>query len=420
MSELINNQARRQEQLRQLIQQLHDGVPFETVRQSFEETFGSVSTTEITALEQALIRDGLPVAEIQRLCDVHASVFKGSIEEIHRPQDPSELPGHPVYTFRQENTRLTALIEDRINRQLASFSEQPSKALQEKLLADLDQLLTIDRHYRRKENLLFPYLEKHDITAPPQVMWGVDDEIRAMLKEARSALADWQEGQPVDATAITIRAALEKTTEMIFKEENILFPMSLDELTNDEWRQIAEDSDEIGYTLIRSALSYPDKAIRTMFGEQERGRPVQEAPQESLKSEGVVQLPSGVFSLTELTAMLNALPFDITFVDKDDVVKYFSQGSDRIFERTRSIIGRKVINCHPPASMHVVEEILADFKAGKREHADFWIKMGPRYVLIRYFAVRDPQGEFLGTLEVTQDIAPIQAIDGEKRLLDEG
>lgn len=170
MSELINNQARRQEQLRQLIQQLHDGVPFETVRQSFEETFGSVSTTEITALEQALIRDGLPVAEIQRLCDVHASVFKGSIEEIHRPQDPSELPGHPVYTFRQENTRLTALIEDRINRQLASFREQPSKALQEKLLADLDQLLTIDRHYRRKENLLFPYLEKHDITAPPQVM----------------------------------------------------------------------------------------------------------------------------------------------------------------------------------------------------------------------------------------------------------
>ncbi|MDD2579176.1 MAG: PAS domain-containing protein, partial [Eubacteriales bacterium] len=191
-------------------------------------------------------------------------------------------------------------------------------------------------------------------------------------------------------------------------------------LTNDEWRQIAEDSDEIGYTLIRSALSYPDKAIRTMFREQERGRPVQEAPQESLKSEGVVQLPSGVFSLTELTAMLNALPFDITFVDKDDIVKYFSQGSDRIFERTRSIIGRKVINCHPPASMHVVEEILADFKAGKREHADFWIKMGPRYVLIRYFAVRDPQGEFLGTLEVTQDIAPIQAIDGEKRLLDEG
>lgn len=151
-----------------------------------------------------------------------------------------------------------------------------------------------------------------------------------MLKEARSALADWQEGQPVDATAATIRAALEKTTEMIFKEENILFPMSLDELTNDEWRQIAEDSDEIGYTLIRSALSYPDKAIRTMFGEQERGRPVQEAPQESLKSEGVVQLPSGVFSLTELTAMLNALPFDITFVDKDDIVKYFSQGSDRI------------------------------------------------------------------------------------------
>lgn len=419
MSELINNQSRRQEQLRQLIQQLHDGVPFETVRQSFEDTFGSVSTAEITALEQALIRDGLPATEIQRLCDVHASVFKGSIEEIHRPQDPSELAGHPVYTFRQENTRLTTLIDERITQKLNQFSEQPGIELQQKLLADLDQLLTIDRHYRRKENLLFPYLEKHGITAPPQVMWGVDDEIRAMLKNARSALSAWQESQSSDALINDLRAALEKTSEMIFKEENILFPMSLDELTNDEWRQIAEDSDEIGYTLIRSALSYPEQAIRTMFGDTDKDGNTQEHKPANPVDKGIVQLPSGVFSVNELTAMLNALPFDITFVDKDDIVKYFSQGSDRIFERTRSIIGRKVINCHPPASMHVVEAILEDFKAGKREHADFWIKMGPRYILIRYFAVRDEQGDFLGTLEVTQDIAPIQAINGEKRLLDE-
>ncbi|HOO26722.1 MAG TPA: PAS domain-containing protein, partial [Clostridiales bacterium] len=131
-----------------------------------------------------------------------------------------------------------------------------------------------------------------------------------------------------------------------------------------------------------------------------------------------IVLPTGEFALNELEQVLNHLPFDITFVDKNDVVKYFSQGKDRIFVRTKAVIGRNVSKCHPPASVHVVENIVADFKSGKKDHEDFWINMGDTYVYIRYFAVRDEAGEYLGVVEVTQDIKPIQAITGEKRLVE--
>ncbi len=123
-------------------------------------------------------------------------------------------------------------------------------------------------------------------------------------------------------------------------------------------------------------------------------------------------------NVNKISALLNTLPLDITFVDKDGVVKYFSNGSERIFARTKAVIGRKVQNCHPPASVHVVEEVVENLRSGKKDHEDFWIKMGLRYAYIRYFAVRDENGEFLGVLEVTQDIKPIQEITGEKRLVD--
>ena len=143
----------------------------------------------------------------------------------------------------------------------------------------------------------------------------------------------------------------------------------------------------------------------------------QPAIKEEKKEAGVIVLPTGVLKTEELIYMLNTLPFDITFVDKDDVVKYFSEAADRVFPRTRSVIGRNVSNCHPPASVHIVEQLVADFKSGKKDQEDFWIKMMGKYILIRYYAVRNDKGEFLGVLEVTQDIKPIQEITGEKRLV---
>jgi DUF438 domain-containing protein len=195
---------------------------------------------------------------------------------------------------------------------------------------------------------------------------------------------------------------------MIFKEESIMLPMLTEALTQDDWKRIADESDEIGYCLIDSVPTWTPS-----------GKSEPESQQLQQVCEGEITLPTGVLKMEELVRLLDTLPIDITFVDKDDTVRYFSQGAERVFPRTKTVIGRKVMNCHPPASMHIVEKLVEDLRAGRKDHEDFWINMGDKYILIRYFAVRSEKGEYLGVLEVTQDIRPIQAITGEKRLVSE-
>jgi hypothetical protein len=425
MSELINNRENRRIILKRLIGQLHDGKTVEEVREEFARNFSDVSAAEISQIEQDLVMEGMPITEIQRLCDVHASVFKGSIEEIHQPTDPAEIPGHPVQVFHRENRHLERLMQKEIEPLLGQAGGQDPAALFGKLQAALEKLWEIDKHYSRKENLLFPYLERNGVTAPPKVMWGVDDEIRAMIKNARREVDSWQGRSDLPAPLRQmVTDACVKIREMIFKEEHILFPLSLEKLQLEEWGSIAAESDDIGFCLLQpnSVFAWQPRQNEATAdsADQEKSGMGSSASDETPAApvDGMLRLPSGLLRLDEMVHLLNTLPFDITFVDSEDTVRYFSQGTDRIFARTKAIIGRKVAHCHPPASVHIVETILDDFKSGARDHADFWIHMGPRYVLIRYFAVRNDAGVYLGTLEVTQDIAPIKAIEGDKRLLD--
>lgn len=411
MSQVINNREYRQKVLKELIKQLHDGADPEIVKRKFQEVFEGVAAKEISDLEQSLIAEGLPVEEVQRLCDVHASVFKGSIEEIHKDeitgQSPEDTPGHPIHTFKLENRELERLIDQSLKPAAENFRKSGSEEDKNKLLEALNELLDIDKHYSRKENLLFPYLEKYGVTAPPKVMWGVDDEIRADVKQAKAMLRNGEGSREEQAKAI--EAAADKINEMIFKEENILFPMALDTLTEDEWFNIAEESDEIGYCLTSPVGKW--KPVRGNLSQDEKSRGMQQG--------GNLRFETGILTLEEINGLLNTIPVDITFIDKDNLVKYFTLGKERIFARTKAIIGRNVSNCHPPASVHIVEQMVEDFKAGRKDHEDFWIKMGSLYVYIRYFAVRNEKGEYLGTMEVTQNIAPIQALQGEKRLVSE-
>jgi len=397
MSEEINNREYRQKILKELITQLHNGKSVEEVKGRFAAVFGGVSAEEIAQAEQALIKNGLPVSEIQRLCDVHAAVFKGSIEEIHQPSDPSEIAGHPANTMKRENRAIEKLIAE-----IRKVIDQSSG--KKDVETALNRLAEIDRHYLKKENLLFPYMEQYGITVPPKVMWGVDDEIRAQLKEINMQLKTTDlfhlKGQ--------IEELLAKISEMIFKEESIMLPMLLENLTQDEWKHIADESGELGYCFIDHVPEWSPVV-----------RKEQKIVRQEETSPGVITLPTGVLKTEELVRMLDTLPIDITFVDKDDTVKYFSQGDERVFPRTKAIIGRKVSNCHPPASVHIVEKLVEDFKTGRKESEDFWIDMGERYILIRYFAVRSEKGKYLGVLEVTQNIKPIQKIKGEKRLVSE-
>ena len=404
MSEFINNSEMRKQTIKDIIKQLHEGKTVEEVKQQFEEAFEGVSASEITTAEAALIAEGVSASEIQRLCDVHASVFKGTIEEIHQhPSNAILIPGHPLNTLMRENLVISRIMNQEIKPYLKNLDGEESY---KNLLEGVNHLSQIELHYQKKENLFFPYMEKYGIVAPPQVMWGVDDEIRADIKEIKTLL---EQDSKVDSVITQkIEDVMTRVEEMIFKEENIMAPMLLDHLTQEEWKKIADESHEIGFLIKKVSEWNPVIPTKDAVVKEEEN-----------VQEGLIKLPSGIFTTEQLTCMLNTLPFDITFVDKDDFVKYFSEGKERTFIRTRSIIGRNVSNCHPPASVHIVEKIVNDFKTGRKDQEDFWIKLGDKFVLIRYYAVRNDKGEYLGVLEVTQDIKEIQQIVGEKRLVSE-
>lgn len=419
MSELINNrevdvpeQTRRQAMLKEIIKELHAGKSVEEVKARFAEAVGDVTVAEISAMEHSLMtEEGIPVSEVQRLCSVHTAIFKGSIEQIHRSSQPEERPGHPVHTFKLENREIEKLVNFRMDLHATKFQKNDSEELIFKLLEDLSLLLDLDKHYSRKENLLFPYLEKYGIYGPTKVMWGVDDNIRRMIKEAKAALSTYS-GNATEI-GIQLEEIIKEVNEMIFKEENILLPMALDKLTEDEWVKIARESDEIGFCLTAPEQEWiPERAA-------EPDGAVLEETEGATPQGGFIRFETGLLSLHQLETVLNHLPVDLTFIDENDVVRYFSHGKERIFARTKAVIGRTVQNCHPPQSVHVVEKLLEDFKAGRKDAEDFWINIKDKFIYIRYFAVRDESGQYMGTLEFTQNIAPIRALEGQKRILSE-
>jgi DUF438 domain-containing protein len=331
------------------------------------------------------------------------------------PDNPADIPGHPIHTFKMENRALERLMDKTIKPLLNELIENDNQKLRENILTEFTKLYELDKHYLRKENLLFPFLEKYEITGPPQVMWGVDDEIREDIKDLMASLSN----SDLDAKELSTKAhaAIDRVHEMIFKEENILLPMAQETLNEDEWLKIAKESHELGYCLYEPKKEWKPARVNV----EEKSKKSQSANTADSKEApaGYIKFETGVLTQKEIEAMLNAMPVDITFVDKDGIVKYFSEGRERIFPRTKAVIGRTVANCHPPGSVHIVEKIVEDLMSGKKDNEDFWIKMGDKYTLIRYFAVRDKDGSYLGTLEFTQNIAPIKAIEGEKRLLSE-
>lgn len=407
MSELINNREYRKQIIKEILRDLHQGKSVEEVKPRFDAVAGDMDAAEISLIEQSLIDEGMDVSEIQNLCDVHAAVFKEALSE--KP-DEAVPQGHPLDIYRDENQALEKLIDEEINPLLAEFkaaSAGHSAALAIQLAEKLNLLWDVDKHYSRKENLIFPFLEKYGITAPPKVMWGVDDEIRTLLKEAKRLAVNYQPANR-EPFIEKLEKTIEQVREMIFKESKILFPMLLETLSENDWLAVQDDSDQIGYCLIEPQLNW------TPDGSKKEPAVAMNSRQDA----DYIKFATGVLTPKEIENIFNHLPVDITFVDKDGIVKYFSTAKERIFHRTKTIIGRKVENCHPPASVHIVEQIAADLKSGKKDQENFWIKMGDKFVYIQYFAVRDDKGEFLGILEVTQNIQPLQNITGEKRIMD--
>ena len=396
--------------LKEIIGKLHSGASPESVKEQFLREFGSVSAEDLAAAEKKLMEEGMKLEQVQKLCDVHAFVFEDNLQAVSKSKQLDSVPGHPAFVFKGENTGLKAFLEKELEPALEAFSKDSSEKNTTALLQAVKSLSKLHVHYQRKENLLFPYLEKAGITAPPKVMWGVDDEIRALWKEALSDLST--KGK---AVLPVVQKLLEQVKSMITKEDNILMPMLLSNLDSDAWLTVARDSADIGYCFnggIEGAS--PSDALAWY-----RWNFSMSGKEDVLEQSGdKVQLPSGTFTLEELTCMLNSMPSDITFVGKDDKVRYFSEGKERVFPRTRSIIGREVAHCHPPKSLHVVEKLIDDFKAGLKDEESFWLQRGDQFVLIRYYAVRSVSGEYLGVMEVTEEISKLRSLEGNKLLAD--
>jgi hypothetical protein len=400
------DKEQKKEVMKDIIRQLHQGLSVKEAKEKFEKEIGNISSTEIAEIEQSLINEGLSPEEIKKFCNVHALIFKSALE---KSVSEETSPAHPVYLFKQENReieKLTASLKEFVEKK----GDYELPRFKEKLRERLGRLKEVETHYERKEQLLFPYLEKQGFFGPSKVMWGKDDEIRDLFRKALRGIETLEREEDFkDFEEQAINPLIEEIEGMIFKEENILFPASLEKLNPNDWVEILKESSDVGYVFIESP-----KETEGLMKELKDA-----LIEEPSFQDNEVTLPTGKFTLRELMAVLNTLPVDITFVDKDDSVKYFSEGKERIFTRTRSVIGRRVQNCHPPQSVDVVEKIIKSFREGKRDSVDFWINLDGRDIYIRYFAARDKQGRYLGTLEVTQDITDIKKLKGEKRLLDE-
>lgn len=397
--QVVLNTSERQSLLETIINDIQNGKPVANVKDLFMQIAGSITASELSQLEHRLKQAGVPIDDIHYLCSVHASALKHT-EDTNQTKKPEEQPGHPVHTFILENREILKLLNTRLQPNFEVFIKEDNPEIIFNLIEDLNLMLDVDKHYSRKENLLFPYLEHYGIYSPTQVMWRYNDFIRDALKDSKRKLTNYNGDK--SSVIQTISFIIREVLDMIAREENVLFPVSLKTLTEDEWIKIAHESDEIGYCLTGPAGVW---------------KPERKDMHTNNMSEGFIRMETGVLSIKQLELLLNHLPVDITFIDHNDVVRYFSHGKDRIFARTKAVIGRTVQNCHPPRSVHTVEELLADFKAGRKDSEDFWIKFKDNYVYIRYFAVRNELGEYIGTLEFTQNINPIQEIEGEKRML---
>lgn len=386
--------------LKGIIEKLHRGVSLDEARREFEEVVGDAAPEEIAAMEQELINGGMPVEEIQRLCDVHVGVFQGSLDN----QELKELQsGHPAHTYMAENREIER-VANKFVESCRALESQGEVALPEALDA-LDELAKVEIHYTRKENQLFPVLEHHKFTGPSQVMWGLHDEIRRQIKGLQ---AQFEGGEIEGGAAAGIELA-RQITEMIYKEEKILLPTALSLISEAEWVRIRAGDDEIGYCYVEPGSEWQPEV---------EAAEAQGVGVEAAAVEGLLPLQTGVLTLEQLNGILTTMPVEFSFVDESDTVRYYSNHKERIFPRSPEVIGRKVHNCHPPQSVGTVIEILRAFKDGSRKEARFWLTIGGKFLVISYFPVFGGDGSYLGCLEVTQDATAVRALEGERRLLE--
>lgn len=383
-------QQEKMAQLKDLLVRLHQGEDEETIKADFKKHFDGISPLEVAVLERKLVaEEGIDIQEIMRLCNVHLAIM-GEAVEGSGYSDEMNHPGHPVQVIKQQNLAIEAAIL-RI-RNLVEAYLAGDEELRDGLQAQLDILKGIDRHYDFKELLLFPIMEKKGITTPPQVMWGVDDEIRAMSKQVNEMV---QKGETKNLKEKFEKLAYE-IEEMIVKEEQILIPMISDVFTEEDWLTVASQMHEVGFAFISKPIPWKPEEQQALRKNKE--------PQDTEE----LQLGVGHLSPSEIKNILDALPLELSFVGADDTVKYFNRGEEeKIFQRTTSAIDRDIMYCHPPRVHEAVRKVIDALKSGKMSERMTVSPFKGKIVMVSFVAVRDEEGNYLGILESVQDVTKI-------------
>ena len=420
--------TKRIEVLRDILLRLHKGESAESVQDEFNEHFSGVSAIEISLMEHELMNSdsGVTFEDVMKLCNVHANLFKGAIKTVE--VEDSEHPGHPVQVFKQENLALRAAII-RVRRILDNYAKlddgDTKVAVLKGLLRQLQLLGQFDIHYKRKEELMFPIMERYGHDAPPKVMWGVDDEIRDLFKLAKEE-AEKLPNAEIAVVKEKFEVFVKEFEEMIFKEESILLMILLETFTQDDWLSIAKDSDAYGYAIIRpqeewiphredfkTKITSEDSEVEFTITYKPK-----EVKEETLNRDTPQKIGNGYLSLNQIDLILNHLPMEITFVNKDEVFQYYNDHcseEEMIFKRTPGQVGRNVELCHPPKYLEKVKTIMKNLRDRKKDKYEMWFKSESRgkFVHVTYAGVYDENGEFQGVLEYVQDIAPYREIDSD-------
>lgn len=404
--------------LKSYLKRLGEGEDLESVRKDFVENFKDVDPSEIMKAEQSLIKEGAPITQVQQLCDVHSALFHGATREekianaekavqasVAKQAAISETPktaasetpkttaaenkmekadrliaitGHPLYTFTRENEALQALLD-----KIKGETDTPASVLE-----DLKKVREVSIHYAKKGDLLYPVLNvRYGITGPSDVMWSVDDEIRDEL--AKLVKKDPSEDGWMDR----VQKVLKRAEEMIYKEANILFPICAVNFTDDEWKQIYRDSKDYASCL---------GVTKEVWPEAEEAADVNAG-----QHTGEIVMPGGHLTLEQLTALLNTIPMEISFVDAQNINRYFNEGP-KVFKRPAMAIDREVFTCHPPKIAPMVRKIIDDFRSGRSDSVPVWMEKNGRTMLVKYMAVRDRDGKYVGTVELVQDMEEIK------------
>lgn len=388
------NREEQKQTIKDYLKRLGAGEELESVRVDFVKKFQSVDAAEIMNAEQELIKEGTPISEVQRLCDVHSALFHGKTreEQIANAQKATvdsireqrfvktaelvKIPGHPLHTFTLENEALAKTIKK-------CREALKNGHVEYKLIEEVRQLAI---HYAKKGDLLYPHLKvKYEISGPSDVMWTVDDEIRdefaALAKKADSQDDEWKK---------RFEAALTRADEMIYKEANILFPNCAFNFTDEEWFGIYRDSKDYA------------ECFGVENGVWEDAEKAQDVKMSSISQDEIV-MAGGHMTVEQLTAMLNTIPLEISFVDTDNINRFFNEGP-KVFKRPGMAIDREVFSCHPPKIEQQVRRIIEEFRAGTLDKVPVWMDKNGRTMLVTYMAVRDKSGKYLGTMELVQDM----------------